>query len=152
LFVVAIIIYILSKWWSAIRTATVLEHLVTDLRLRVCGKLREADLETIEGIDKAEAYTAITQDASRIAQSGFLILNTAQQAVVLIAGSLYLIWLSMTAFLLFVAGSAFAVWQMVSHRESLMDAVRKDTEKQTQLFDYLNHLLDGFKEIKLNQG
>jgi putative ATP-binding cassette transporter len=152
LFVVAILIYILSKWWSAIRTATVLEHQVTDLRLRVCEKLRQADLETIEGIDKAEAYTAITQDASRIAQSGFLILNTAQQAVVLVAGSLYLIWLSMTAFLLFVAGSAFAVWQMVSHRESLMDAVRKDAEKQTQLFGYLNHLLDGFKEIKLNQG
>src|SRR5205823_544590 len=105
---------------------------------------------TIEGIDKAEAFTAITQDASRIAQSGFLITNTAQQAVVLIAGSLYLAWLSMTAFLLFVVGAAFAAWRIVNHRESLMDAVRRDTEKQTQLLSYLSHLLDGFKEIKLN--
>src|SRR5947207_1192611 len=105
LFAVAIALYALTKWWSATRTATVLEHLVTDLRLRVCGKLRHAELETIEGIDKAEAYTTITQDSSRIALCGSMIMNTAQQAVVLIAGSLYLAWLSMTAFLLFVVGS-----------------------------------------------
>jgi len=150
LFVVAIALYALTKWWSATQTAAILERLVTDLRLRVCGKLCQAELETIEGINRAEAFTAITQDASRIAQSGFLITNTAQQSVVLIAGSLYLAWLSMTAFLLFVVGAAFAAWRIVNHRESLFDAIRRDTEKQTQLFGYLSHLLDGFKEIKLN--
>lgn len=152
LFLLAIAIYAYSKHWSALRTAEILELLVTDLRLRVCDKLRRAELEVVEGLDKSEVFTAVTQDASRIAQSGFLITNTAQQAVVLLVGSAYLAWLSPAAFFLFVVGAAFAVWQIVSHRESLMEAIRKDMEKQNQMFTYLNDLLYGFKEAKLNRG
>ncbi len=87
LFVLAIAIYALSKFWSAMRTAEILELLVTGLRLRVCDKLRHAELEAVEGLDRSEAFTAITQEASRIASSGFLITNTAQQAIVLVAGA-----------------------------------------------------------------
>src|SRR4051812_45383365 len=63
LFAVTIAIYALTKRYSALRTSEIPERLVTDLRLRVCDKLRRSELETVEGLDKGEAFAAITQDA-----------------------------------------------------------------------------------------
>src|SRR5262249_19087586 len=101
LFAVAIALYAVTKWWAGRQTAAILERLVAEVRLRVCRKLCQAELATLEGMDKAMTLTAITQDASQIAQAGSIIVDTAQNAVALIAGSLYLAWLSMAAFLLF---------------------------------------------------
>jgi len=151
LFAIVILIYVISKRYSATKTAAILEHLVTDLRLRVCRKLRRAELEVIEGLDKGEVFTAITQDATRIAQSGFLLTNIAQQTLILISGSIYLAFLSPMAFSLFAVGSMVAVWQIISHRKALIDAVRKDAEKQALFFSHLDHLLYGFKETKLSR-
>ena len=65
-------------------------------------------------------------------------------------GMLYLAWLSKAAFLLFAAGAGVGAWAYFSQKRSLETAVRKDMEKQAELFGYLSHMLYGVKEPKLN--
>ncbi len=151
LFIITILIYVVAKQYSATRTAAILEQLVTEFRLRVCEKLRRAELEVVESLNRSEVFSTVTQESSRIAQSGFLATNLAQQALTLVVGSVYLAYLSPVAFCLFAIGSAVSVWKIVNHREALIAIIRKDAQKQAELFSYLDHLLSGFKETKLSQ-
>lgn len=151
MFLLAIVIYVYAKRLSVFRASEIVENLVSQLRLRVCDKLRKSDLGVVEGLDKGETFTNITQDASTIAQSGFIVTNAAQQGVMLLAGMLYLAWLSKAAFMLFVVGACIGACLYLSRKRSLVNATHKDVQKQSELFSYLSHLLYGFKEIKLNQ-
>ena len=150
LFLVAIVIYVYAKRSSILRATVAVERLVNGLRLRICDKLRKSDLQIVEGLDKSETFSTITRDANLIAQSGFIVTNAAQQGVMLGVGMLYLAWLSKAAFLLFAAGAGVGAWAYFSQKRSLETAVRKDMEKQAELFGYLSHMLYGVKELKLN--
>lgn len=151
LFVIALTLYVVTKQTAIVRSVTVVEKMIANLRIRICDKIRRAELEVIEGLDKSETFTTISQETNTISESALVLTNSSQQALLLVIGTLYLAWVSKAAFALFVVVAGCCAAFYLSHLRRIGEERKKDTIKQAQLFSHLSHILFGTKELCLNR-
>jgi putative ATP-binding cassette transporter len=127
------------------------ERMVKDLRVRVCNKLRKAELPFIETLGKGQLYTTISQDANLISQSAFVIIHASQGAIMVVFAMLYIFWLSPLAFFIILGAVGVALLFYYYHRKSLLADLGSQAVKDAEFLDSLGHMVDGFKEAKLNR-
>lgn len=150
LFFIAMAIFILAKRISLARTVQMVEAMVRKLRLRICDRIRHSDLIFIETLGKGELFTTIAQDTNLISQSAFVITNATQEAIMLVCGLLYIAWLSFIAFVVVLACIAAAVLLFQRQKKTLMSELGVLAVTEGNFLEALNHILDGFKEVRLN--
>src|SRR5437588_3180632 len=100
LFLATIGVFISSKNYALNRIMVVVETMVRDLRVRICDKIRRAEVPFVETLGRGQLYTTLAHDANLVSQSAFIITNAAQEAVMLVFALLYVAWLSPLAFLI----------------------------------------------------
>jgi putative pyoverdin transport system ATP-binding/permease protein len=150
LFLITLALLVVTKWVSLVRSTAVVEEMLRSLRLRICNKLRRADLETVESLEESDILSAVARDTSTISQSVKLFANMCQQAILLAAGMAYLAWLSKPAFaFMAVAGMAAAYFYLV-HAAELRATYALNHAQQAQMLYHLTDLLRGFKELAQN--
>lgn len=148
LFFLAIGLYAFGARYTYNRMGDLIEALLYRLRVRLIGKLQRADLQSIEHLGTAEIYARITENMATISTAGGMIAHLLQSMVIVVAGTLYLIWHSATAFaavaLLFISGFGLYGSGLTAVREHL--ALLAQT--RVIFLDSLTDLLKGFKELK----
>lgn len=150
-FLVALALFYITKRYILTRSTSLVERTTTKVRLRIVNKLRHADLAMIEEKGKAEIYTRITQDIGWISNSAAIIISAAQGAFMVLFALLYIWYLSLPAFLLTVGTLGLATFAWL-YKEALIHAeLHQSNLLETRFFKVLNHILDGFKEIKLSK-
>jgi putative pyoverdin transport system ATP-binding/permease protein len=152
LFALCMTAFFLGKRYALIQASVVVEQIVKDRLVRVSDKIRHAELELVESLGHGELFTKICQDTSLISQSGLILVNAAQQSLVLVFSLVYMAVLSLPAFLVTLATIAVGVTIYMQHSESAQDLLRRLKEKESRLVDALDHMIDGFKEIRINQS
>ena len=80
------------------RMGDLIESLVYRMRIRLIGKLERAELQGIERLGTTEIYGRLTENMATISTAGGMIAHLLQSMVIVVAGTLYLIWHSATAF------------------------------------------------------
>jgi putative pyoverdin transport system ATP-binding/permease protein len=150
LFLIAMAIFIVAKKVSLSKAILVAERALKNLRVRISGKIRHSDLIVLENLSKGEIYTKLSQDAGLISQSAFVIINAAQESIMLVFCLLYLAWLSKVAFTITVVAVSVAVFVYYNHRKTVMEDLKVLAGREAQLLDSMGHIISGFKEIKLN--
>lgn len=151
LFIIAIAVFMLAKKWSLNRTMASVEAMVRTLRVRICDKLRRAELSFVESLGRGELYTTVGQDANLISQTTFIIINAAQEAIMLIFALVYIAWLSTVGFVIVLVSIVVGVTFYYAHRRSLTDDLRRLASVDARFLDTIEHIVDGFKEVKLNR-
>jgi putative ATP-binding cassette transporter len=151
LFGFAMLAFWMGKRYALIRSSVIVEHMLKDRLVRVFGKIRHADLEVVEALGHGELYTRITQNTNVVSQSGLILVNAAQQSFVLVFCLLYIAWLSKAAFLVTITIIGVGVVVYSRHAQSLQELLRSLTNREAELIDTLAHMVDGFKEIRLNR-
>jgi putative ATP-binding cassette transporter len=151
LFGFAMLAFWMGKRYALVRSSVIVEHMLKDRLVRVFGKIRHADLEVVEALGHGELYTRITQNTNVVSQSGLILVNAAQQSFVLIFCLLYIAWLSKAAFLVTVTIIGIGVVVYSRHAQSLQELLQSLTDREAELIDTLAHMVDGFKEIRLNR-
>jgi putative ATP-binding cassette transporter len=151
LFVIAFILFLWTKRYALSQAIVAVEDVLCQVRIRISDKIRKSELRFIEDIGRARLYTQLTQDTNLISQSAQVITNAAQAAIVLVACMLYIAWLSPVGFCITVASIGSAVALYLSSSSKMSQALRQVTQREAEYVDGLAHILDGFKEIKLNQ-
>src|SRR5262249_13726716 len=73
-------------------------------------------------------------------------------AVMLAFATFYVAYLSIRAFLLTLGLVVLGCIWYTNTRKKLDSQLRKSTEKESEFFGVANHLLDGFKELKMNRN
>ncbi|WP_353572114.1 cyclic peptide export ABC transporter [Candidatus Albibeggiatoa sp. nov. BB20] len=151
IFLIALILFIYTRKHSLAQATLVVEESIRKVRLRVVDKIRHSELKFIEGMGKGEIYSHLTQDANLISQSGLTLISSLQAFIVLFFCLLYIVTLSPLGFVLILTGLVIGGVLYFQHFNNVSAEILTSIEKETAFFDQLNHILDGFKETRINQ-
>ncbi|SEH37903.1 cyclic peptide export ABC transporter [Magnetospirillum fulvum] len=131
--------------------ATEVEGLVDRLRGDVVEGIRHSDMQSLDEIGQAKAFSALTRDCQTVSRCVPMLAVGAQDAVTLLFVALYVAWLSLAAF---GAVTLFLVLAVMLHWRRMAD-LRQETSRaeaaEMELFDGLGGMLRGQKEIRLNE-
>jgi putative ATP-binding cassette transporter len=151
LFLVALFLFIKSQYFVTITTAAEIEAIVHKLRMRVMDHVRHSELLAMESIGRSNIVTAITSDTAILTQASNMLCFTAQGAVLILFVSIYVAFLSFSAFMtavvvVFAAGAIFHI-----RNRRVIAEKQRAAEWEGRLYDRLTDFLDGFKEVRLNR-
>jgi putative ATP-binding cassette transporter len=151
LFLTCLVIFFIGKRFALIQASVLMEQVVRDRLMRIFNRVRNSELETIENLGRGELYTKITQNTSLISQSGFILVNAAQQSFVLFFCICYIAYLSFPAFV--ATGLSILIGTVIymRHAASMDHLLKRLAGKEAELLDTLAHMVDGFKEIRLDR-
>jgi cyclic peptide transporter len=140
----------LAKRYSLNHTTRLTEAIVERLRVRVSDKIRRSELLYFEKVGQTQFMTILTKETQMISNTASMTINATASAVMLVVSFLFVAYLSLLAFFLSLGAVALAV---VAYRASLaqMNAQLHETLRvENEFFDLLNHMLAGFKEVKID--
>ncbi len=152
LFLLCMAAFYFGKRYSLIQASVIVEHMVRNRLVRVIEKIRRSELEVVENLARGDLYARLAQNTSLVSHSGIILVNAAQQSLVLIFCLLYIAWLSKLAFVATLCTIAIGVVIYVRHARSLQALMRRLTAKDAEMVDTLGHMVDGFKEVRLNRA
>jgi cyclic peptide transporter len=128
------------------------EATVERLRVRLVDLVRRADVDAFEALGPARLYAKIAGDTATLSEAGALVIAGAVSAVALVLAALYIATLSRLAFVVIVFLFAATTYlYRVSQRTSAWQLLEARQTEST-FFATFNHLLDGFKEVKINSA
>lgn len=123
--------------------------LLFDFELSILQKLRRANLEAFQRIGMQRVYTAIG-DAKTIAQVPRFFVDVTNSSVIILCGLGYLFWVSPLAALGTVLISALLMILYRVRSRTISPLFNRIRDLENDYYRYLQDLLHGFKEIKLN--
>jgi putative pyoverdin transport system ATP-binding/permease protein len=152
LFVIALLLFINTQRYVLITATAEIEAIIHNLRLRLMEHVRRSELRAVEGIGRAEIVAAITRDTASLTQASNTLAFSAQGAVLIFFVAAYVLYLSVWAFALsvLIVGIAGVLFQARSRH--LAAAQREAARWENRLYDRLQDMLDGFKEVRLNSA
>lgn len=152
LFGVTLLVYVVSKRKALGSASVISERAIRDLRITMADKIRHSDLLFLEGAGKGDIYARLTQDTSTVSQSVPVIFNGYQSAVVVFATLLYVMTVSFHAALITMVLLAIGATLYSLRQRQTLQGLAEAAAKEGEFFDGLGHLIDGFKEIKINHA
>lgn len=151
MFAFCIVAFYYGKRYALIQASVVVEHMVRNRLLRVADRMRRTELEIVEHLGRGELYSKLAKDTGLISQSGLILVNAAQQSFVLAFCLCYIAWLSKAAFAATIVTISVGVVVYMRHAHRLESILQRLTVKEAELIDVVSHMVDGFKEIRLNR-
>lgn len=126
------------------------QNVIRHTRLSVINDVRKANLIAFEKLGPSKVFAALTYDTMLIGEAASFFANTCTAAVTVVYCLAYMGYISFISlgFTLFVLALGTLIYYL-SERVIVKD-LRKANENQEVMFDLMNDLLSGFKEMKMN--
>jgi len=150
LFLIAFAIYALCNRIAQSEANIIAEKMLKELRIRILDKIRKSRLLAVDSLGRGELYTRLSQELNRISEMLPYFVNAVQQLIFLVFCLVYIATLSITAFLGITAVCAAGILIFFRFKKSLDDEINNSTAKESELVDNISHIIDGFKEIRIN--
>ena len=152
MFAIVFLLYAVCLRYTLFRVTSILEDIVTHLRTRLADKIRQADLLSLEQIDQTEIYNLLTSETRIISESSAILAPALQSSILLVIAVLYLAFLSLPAFVLCVIffGSGLSVY--LRRFKEMTPLMLRTTQQEVRSFNTLRDLIEGFKEVRLNDA
>ncbi len=152
LFVLVVAIYAFSQWRLMSRAATEVEKILDRVRVRLADKIRACDLKPLEEMGHTLIYASINKETTTISQSALMLIMSLQAAILIFFTAIYVAVLSLAAFCLTVVITLILAVAHLQRTKVLHAELHETMRRENDLFDSLTHLLDGFKEVRMNRG
>ncbi len=150
IFALTLLFFTVTKRIALSRATKAGERAIREVRIRLADKIRHSELLFVENTGRGDIYARLTQDTASISQAVPMIFNGYQSAVILVAGLIYIAFVSWIACILTVLFLSAIGYAYVRNSRLIVADLKTATAKEAQFFDALSHLVDGFKEIKIN--
>lgn len=144
--------YWVSKGYLLRRTTHIVENIIGNTRNRLAGKIRAADLASLESLGNAPVFNAISSHAADISRGSTGIVSAASSLVLLICAFLVIYFLSSTACLILIAALACLIGLFLADRARILAGMTAVSAQENEVVRDFNDLLGGFKEIKMNSA
>jgi putative ATP-binding cassette transporter len=150
LFVIALSLFVKTQYYINITCSVEIEAIIHRMRLRIMDCIRRSELIPIETIGRPRIIATISNDTALLKQASRILIFGMQGVVLVFFVAMYVAYLSPAAFLLSAAIIGTAA--VILHRKNrqLKQWTNQANDWSNQLFDRLTDLLDGFKEVRLN--
>jgi len=150
-FGLSIALFVYSLRYILYESTRISEAAICSVRLRLADKIRRSDLLALESIGEADIHARISRDMGSIAQAARPLFAAGQGVVMIVCTLGYIAIVSPVAMLLclalIVAGAGKYFRDRAAYDQGLSDA----SKQEDQLFNSLNGLLKGFKELRINK-
>ena len=150
LFILVVCSYTVAQRFVMSSTAREVERIIHRIRCRLIQEIRSCELDGMERIGRTSVFNGLSKEIQTIAQSGNMLGMLFQNGVLLVFATLYLILVSLPAFVLTLLFTAGATSLYLARMKRINKAIHEATQAEYRLHDLLGGVLDGFKEIKLN--
>ncbi|MDP9105655.1 MAG: cyclic peptide export ABC transporter [Candidatus Eremiobacteraeota bacterium] len=153
MFAIVLVAYTLSQRYLMIEASKELERIIHRIRTRLIEAVRGSELPEIERIGRTRIYNAVSNEIQKLAQwCNVLVLEGLQMGLLVVFTTLYLMTLSMTAFFLATGFMITAVVLYLARTKKMNASIDEANKTERRLHTLLTSVLDGFKEIKLNEA
>ena len=152
LFLISLLIYILGKRYVAMRSAVLVEAILNKIRYRLADKIRHAELATLEARGTSPFYARLGQDTVKVSNFTASVITAIQAVILIVFTTLYISTISIKAFVLVTIMLSVCFLVYSSRRKIFRTMWLKLSEYETRFYEKLGHILDGFKEIKINRS
>jgi putative ATP-binding cassette transporter len=151
-FILACCGFIFGKGFALNLVTFVTENLVDRWRVRIADKLRDIDLAAFQQIGRERISLVLTREMQVLADAGVSLVHTGTTSVMLFVTSLYVAYVSLIAFaaivVTFLATVQFYKLTQARTRYFIDQSVKADDA----FSESFNHLLGGFREVKLSRS
>jgi putative ATP-binding cassette transporter len=141
---------VLSKRYVLMQSSGLAEEIVSKVRIRIVDKIRKSNLLLFERLGHAHIYSALNGSAFTISSSAGYISSGLSSVFMLLLAAGYVAFLSIPAFLLTILCVGVGVFTYTLSKKSLDAELELSNANERTFFEQLVHLLEGFKEVKLN--
>lgn len=152
LFAIAFALYAICFRRTSHRLTVILEGILTKLRLRIAEKIRQADLLSLESIEQAEIYNLVTSEARVISEASGVLAAALQSSLLLTFAVIYLALLSLPAFVFCLSVIGIGIWTYLRRLQEVNVWIQRTLQQEIHSFNTIRDLIDGFKEVKINDG
>ncbi|SAK90644.1 cyclic peptide transporter [Caballeronia temeraria] len=149
-FIIASVALLLAMNYALNATTAVISNFILQKRLNIARAVRSLDLEAYEKIGAMRVDFAIGRDLQTIEEAAPTVIVLIYFVTQLLSSALYIGYLSLIAFavtLLFLGVATFFYRSSYAHAEAL---AKEATELESAFRSSFDHLLRGFREIKMN--
>ncbi len=149
-FVLTMIVSVGSGIMAQVMVLDLAFKAVVDLRMELSGRVLATPLRRIEELGAPKLYTTLIEDVNTLARVLPAIPRVVIDVTTLVAGVLYMAWLSMKAFFIVLL---FAALGTLIHKVILSRALgkmRAGRDALDRVFASFRALHDGLKQLKLN--
>jgi putative ATP-binding cassette transporter len=150
-FGLSIALFVYSLRYILYESTKITEAAICSVRLRLADKIRRSDLLTLESIGEADIHSRISRDTAAIAQAARPLFAAAQGVVMIVCTMGYIALVSPVAMLLCGILIAAGAGKYFRDRAAYDQGLQEASKQEDQLFDSLDGLLKGFKEIRINK-
>ncbi len=134
-----------------LRNAVIISEEVIDrIRIRLGDKVRKCSFYQLEKLGHADIYTKLSRDTVVVAQSAPLLINAFQCLFLVVFVLMYVYYLSQVAFFVAVGIIGLSVAYYLKNDKIVQERLSESSDRESDLFRSISHVLDGFKEIKMN--
>lgn len=152
LFIFGIIAYLLSKKYVLDRSGIILESAMCRLRDRIANKIRHTELNILEEVGTSVLYARLTQDATYISNVATTLVGATQSAFMIGFIIIYIGVISVWSFFIVIAAIVIGLAFYLNTSRSFRLVWQKVSIKEATFIENLQHILEGFKEIKINRS
>jgi putative ATP-binding cassette transporter len=150
-FGLSIALFVYSLRYILYESTRISEAAICSVRLRLADKIRRSDLLTLESIGEADIHARVSRDMATIAQASRPLFAAAQGVVMIVFILGYIAIVSWVALLLCLVLIAAGSAKYFKDRADYERGLREASDQEDSLFDSLNGLLKGFKELRINK-
>ncbi len=152
MYILAFLLFLYGQWMAFAQAIIAIEDALYNVRIRLVNKIRQVELQFIETIGDHNLYSRLTQNNAMMSQAIPQITSGAQVAIVLIFSLFYLAYISVISFVITIVAMGFSIGLFMSESKAVNAGLQRVNAKEAGYFGLINHLITGFKEIRLNQA
>ncbi|MEY3194620.1 MAG: hypothetical protein RIQ78_717 [Bacteroidota bacterium] len=151
LYLLCAVVFFYSKKYTLDRSSELVEWVINRVRRRLADKVRHTELVSLDKYGTATIYARISQDATIISNVTTSIINSIQSSIMILFTLLYVATISLWSFVLISVGLCLGVFYYMGFSDSFQQMWQNVSVKETIFYEKLSHILQGFKEIRINR-
>jgi cyclic peptide transporter len=124
--------------------------LLFDLEVSILERIKNTSFEVFRNFDQARIYTAM-QDIKVISQLPRLFIDMLNNSIIVLISLIYLFFISLPAALCIVAGAVVLILLYYLQNKKVRGFLMTAREMENAFYRYLNDLIYGFKEVKMDR-
>jgi putative ATP-binding cassette transporter len=150
-FGLSISLFVYSLRYILYGSTRISEAAICRVRLRLADKIRRSDLLALESIGESDIHARISRDMTAISQAARPLFAAAQGVVMIVFTLGYIAIVSPIAMALCLGLIALGAGKYFKDRAAYDKGLSDASGQEDELFNALNGLLKGFKEIRINR-
>ncbi len=152
IYIIAFALFLYGQWYAFERTILIIQDAIFQTRTRLTQKVLQVELTFMEEMGGTTLYGRLTQNDTLISQAMPQIVGAFQVFILMIFSLIYLGYISPISFIMTLAAAGIGIAYFIMESHAIHQSLNKVKEKEETYFKSIAHLVNGFKEIKINQS